>query len=350
MDTSAEKIKVTLAVSQVPAAPNIDISIVIPVYNEEANLALLRGEIEKSMASSGLVYELILVNDGSRDRTGEIIAGFAREDSRIVAIEFWRNYGQTAAVSAGIEAARGRIIIPMDGDLQNDPNDIPRLIEKINEGHDVVSGWRRDRHDETHRVIASKVANKLISIIGGVPLHDLGCSLKAYRRDVIKGVRLYGEMHRFIPLYAVWQGGRVTELVVNHRARVHGVSNYNMTRTFKVILDLLVVRFLLGYMSKPIYVFGGCGLLSLLISSIALLAAVIFKLIPAGNAYHKDLSVTPLPLIGIGMFIVGVQLILMGLLAELQMRTYYESQNLRPYRVKNIVGGDRPAANQTGEQ
>jgi dolichol-phosphate mannosyltransferase len=324
----------------------IDISIIVPILNEASNLVQLRDEVEKAFAGLSMTYELIFVNDGSADQSQEILAGFAAADHRVIVIQFWRNFGQTAALSAGIEMARGRIIVPMDGDLQNDPADISNLIAKLEEGYDLVSGWRRDRHDSFDRILASRVANRLISFIGGVPLHDLGCTLKAYRREIIKGVRLYGDMQLFIAVYAAWQGGRVTELVVRHRPRVHGKSHYGMERTFKVILDLMVVRFLLGYLSKPIHVFGGCGLLCMAMSVVSTTAAIILKIIPAssrwGPIFHRNFTLTPLPIISVALFVVGVQLILMGLLAELQMRTYYESQNLKPYRIKEII--NNPAA------
>ena len=232
-------------------------------------------------------------------------------------------------MSAGIEAARGEVIVPMDGDLQNDPADIAKLLVQLDSGHEVVSGWRRDRQDkEFGRKLPSRIANWIISAISGVRLHDYGCSLKAYRRDVLRDVKLYGEMHRFIPIYASWQGARVTEMMVNHRARHAGRSKYGLSRTFKVVLDLMVVKFLASFATKPIYVFGGFGLVSFACAVIAFLWALYYKL-----AGLKDFVATPLPLVTVLFTLVGALSLLMGLLAELVIRTYYESQGKRPYLV-----------------
>ena len=254
-------------------------------------------------------------------------------------VHFRRNYGQTAAMSAGIDYARGAIIVPIDGDLQNDPADIPMLVNKLNEGYDVVSGWRKDRQDSRwSRTLPSRCANWLISRISGVRLNDYGCTLKAYRKDVIEGVRLYGEMHRFIPIYAAMQGGVITEVVVNHRARKFGSSKYGLNRIYKVLLDLMLVKFLLSYSAKPMYVFGGFGLLSLLASLIPIGMAVLFKLAPS-EAWQKDFVETPLPVVSSVMIFVGFLAILQGLLAEILMRTYFESQDKRPYVVRKTTGG-----------
>jgi len=305
------------------------ISVVIPLFNEEENVRALLDELFGELEKLGRTYEVICVDDGSRDRTFAELARIAAERPELRVIRFRLNFGQTAAMSAGIEAARGEVIVPMDGDLQNDPADIPRLLVQLDAGSDVVSGWRKNRQDkEFGRKIPSRIANRMISSISGVRLHDYGCSLKAYRRDVLHDVKLYGEMHRFIPIYASWQGARVTEMVVNHRKRRAGRSKYGLSRTFKVVLDLMVVKFLASFATKPIYVFGGFGLLSFSCAVAAFLWAVYYKI-----ADLKDFVETPLPLVTVMFTLVGVLSLLMGLLAELVIRTYYESQNKRPYLV-----------------
>ncbi|MBS2031305.1 MAG: glycosyltransferase family 2 protein [Deltaproteobacteria bacterium] len=324
----------------VPTLPAPDLSVVIPLFNEAENVRPLLQELFDVLdGMAGKASEVICVDDGSRDRTFAELTAFATHEPRLRVIRFRRNFGQTAAMSAGIEASRGAVIVPMDGDLQNDPADIPRLLATL-EGNgddstkfDVVSGWRKNRQDkEFGRKLPSQIANKLISRISGVRLHDYGCSLKAYRRDVLADVKLYGEMHRFIPIYASWQGARVTEQVVNHRARRAGVSKYGLGRTGKVVLDLLVVKFLASFTTKPIYVFGGFGLVSLLLSFLAFFGAVGLKL--TGT---RDFVATPLPLLGVMFMLAGMTSVLMGLLAELMVRTYYESQGKRPYLVAEQV-------------
>jgi glycosyltransferase involved in cell wall biosynthesis len=333
------------------AAP--DVSVVIPFFNEEDNVTPLLDELYDNLRSLGRPFEVIGVDDGSSDGTFARLGAFAARERSFRAIRFRRNFGQTAAMSAGIEAARGDVIVPMDGDLQNDPADIAALLTTLNGGsapaegggapprgarYDVVSGWRRNRQDrEFGRKLPSRIANCLISAVSGVTLHDYGCSLKAYRREVLQDVKLYGEMHRFIPIYASWQGARVTEMVVNHRARKAGRSRYGLSRTGKVILDLLVVKFLVSYSTKPIYLFGGFGFLSILASLGAFVAAIGFKIFSA-----KDLVETPLPLLGVTFALVGVLSLLMGLLAELLVRTYYESQGKRPYSIAEEL--NRPGA------
>jgi glycosyltransferase involved in cell wall biosynthesis len=316
----------------------VDISVVIPLFNEEENLPVLYARVREVLGRLNRSSELILVNDGSTDRTREIMDRLADADDCIVGISLARNFGQTAAMSAGIDISRGQSIVPLDGDLQNDPADIPRLLERLDEGYDVVSGWRRERHDPWPRVLSSRIANAIISAVGGVKLHDYGCSLKAYRRKVLEGVHLYGEMHRFIPLYAAWQGARVTEIPVQHHRRVGGRSKYGFERVLKVTLDLIVIKFLTACLSKPIYVFGGFGLVSMALSAVALLAALAFKLVPpdSPSGWHKDLVETPLPLFALGLFGLGVQMILIGLLAEMVMRTYYESQSKQAYVIRSI--------------
>jgi glycosyltransferase involved in cell wall biosynthesis len=312
-----------------------ELSVVIPLYNEEANVEPLLSELFAVLQGLGRTHEVVCVDDGSRDGTFARLAAIAAREPALRVIRFRLNFGQTAAMSAGIEAARGSVIVPMDGDLQNDPNDIGRLLATLEDGYDVVSGWRRDRQDkEFGRKLPSRVANRLISAISGVHLHDYGCSLKAYRRDVLRDVKLYGEMHRFIPIYASWQGARVTEIVVNHRARRAGKSKYGLNRTVKVLLDLLVVKFLASYATKPIYVFGGFGLLSWLCAACAVAWAVYYKV-----RGLKDFVQTPLPLLAVMFTLVGALSLLMGLLAELVIRTYYESQGKRPYLVAEELNG-----------
>lgn len=323
-----------------------DLSIVIPLFNEEENVDALLDELLVELKRLPKTFEVICVDDGSHDRTFARLKTYAESESRLRVIRFRLNFGQTAAMSAGIEAARGDVIVPMDGDLQNDPADIGRLLSQLDAGYDVVSGWRKDRKDtEFGRKLPSRLANRLISAISGVPLHDYGCSLKAYRRDVLQDVRLYGEMHRFIPIYASWQGAKVTELVVNHRARRAGASKYGLGRTLKVILDLMVVKFLASYSTKPIYVFGGFGMLSFLGALLAVSGALYFKL-----AGLKDFVQTPLPLLAVMFTLVGSLSLLMGLLAELVIRTYYESQGKRPYLIAEELGmkPSLPAAFRTG--
>ncbi len=311
--------------------PDIELSVVIPLYNEAGNLRPLHDELATALPKTGRSYEIILVNDGSRDDTEAILAELAAKDPTIHAINLRRNFGQTAAIMAGLDHARGAVIVPLDGDLQNDPEDIPGLLTKLDEGYDVVSGWRQNRQDEKGRSLLSRIANRFISMISGVHLHDYGCTLKAYRREVIEGVRLYGEMHRFVPIYATWQGGRVTEMPVNHRARTVGKSNYGFERIFKVMFDLMVVQFLMRYDTKPIYVFGLVGTLSILISFLGGLAALYLRVFEG-----TSLIQTPLPLLSALTFLTGVICILMGLMAELLVRVYYESQGKTTYLVKQV--------------
>ncbi len=311
----------------------LDLSVVIPLFNEEENVSPLYEELRAVLEKLGRTYEIVLVDDGSSDKTFEKLRAIAALDPHVVVLRFRRNFGQTAALSAGIERARGDVIVPMDGDLQNDPADIPKLLEKMEaDGFECVSGWRKNRQDSGTRVLPSKIANWLIGALSGVKIHDYGCTMKAYKREVIEGVRLYGEMHRFVPIYAHWQGARVTEMVTNHRARQFGKSKYGFNRILKVVLDLMVVKFLFQYLSKPIYIFGGFGLAALFASFVALAAAVYLKL-----AHLKDFVETPLLLFAGISALVGFQALLVGLLAEVLIRTYYESQGKRPYIVGQIL-------------
>lgn len=314
------------------------ISVTIPVYNEEGNLRPLCERLVPVLDSLGIPWEVVLVNDCSTDGTAAVLDALAAQDTRLKVIHFRRNAGQTAAMMAGFEHARGDIIVPMDADLQNDPRDIPLLLEKLDEGFDVCSGWRKDRHDHSlRRILPSRIANWLISKVSGVHLHDYGCSLKAYRRDVIKGVRLYGEMHRFIPIYAYWLGAKVTEVPVRHHPRFAGKSAYGLERIFKVLLDLVVVKFLDRYAQKPIYVFGGFGLLNFLVSLVAGLWAVYLKFW-AGTSFIQ----TPLPLLVVMAAITGVMCVLLGLVAEMVTRNWHESRHKETYIVgetRNLEGG-----------
>ena len=311
-----------------------ELSLFLPVLDEEENLRPMHAKIREALNSLGKTAEVIYVDDGSTDNSLEILREIAAGDESVRVISLRRNYGQTAAMSAGIDAAKGNILIPMDADLQNDPADIARLLEKLNEGYDVVSGWRKNRQDKlVSRKIPSKIANRIISWIGGVHLHDYGCSLKAYRRDVLQDVRLYGEMHRFIPIYASWSGARVTEIPVEHHARTMGKSKYGISRTVKVVFDLMTIKFMAEYHTKPIYVFGTFGLIALLLSIIAGITAFVLKF-----GYGVSFISTPLPLLTIVMLAISVQFILMGLLAEMLVRTYHESQDKTIYAVREKIG------------
>ena len=311
-----------------------EVSVFLPVYNEEPNLRPLHAKLDAALKSLGRSAEIVYVDDGSNDGSLNILREIAAMDSRVRVVALRRNYGQTAAMAAGIDAARGKVLIPMDADLQNDPADIERLLNKLDEGYDVVSGWRKNRKDKmVTRKIPSMIANRLISWIGGVPLHDYGCSLKAYRRESLQDVRLYGEMHRFIPIYASWAGARVTEIPVEHHARTMGKSKYGLSRTLKVVFDLMTIKFMASYQTKPIYVFGSFGMLAFAISLLSGLYALFLKVI------HKaDFVQTPLPVLCIVIFAVGVQFLLMGLLAEMLVRTYHESQAKAIYAVRERLG------------
>ena len=316
---------------------NPELSLFLPVLDEEENLRPMHARIAEALNQLGKTAEVIYVDDGSTDKSLEILREIAANDARVRVVSLRRNYGQTAAMSAGIDAARGEILIPMDADLQNDPKDISRLLDKLNEGYDVVSGWRKNRQDAlVSRKIPSQIANRIISFIGGVPLHDYGCSLKAYRRDVIQDVKLYGEMHRFIPIYAAWAGARVTEIPVEHHARTMGKSKYGISRTLKVVFDLITIKFMASYQTKPLYVFGTFGFLAFLLSIIAGIWALFLKIFE-GTSF----ILTPLPIITVVMLAIAVQFFLMGLLAELLVRTYHESQDKAIYTVREKIGFDK---------
>lgn len=308
------------------------ISITISVYNEEDNLYILYDQLIQTLSGMDCEFEIIFVNDGSTDASAAKLNELSEKDTNVKVIHFTRNFGQTAAMMAGFDHAIGDIIIPIDADLQNDPEDIPRLIAKLREGYDVCSGWRKDRKDSPiKKVFVSKLANLLISKISGVRLKDYGCTLKAYRKDVIKGVKLYGEMHRFIPVYASWEGAKITEIPVKHHPRIHGKSKYGLERTFKVILDLIVITFLDNYAKKPIYVFGGAGFICLLLSIGSFSYATWLKLF--NNISYIQ---TPLPVLSTMTMLASFMCILMGLLAEMIMRTYYETQQKSIYLIREV--------------
>jgi dolichol-phosphate mannosyltransferase len=326
---------------------NPKLSIFLPVYNEEENLERLHEKLVAAMAEFGQSFEAIYVDDGSTDRSLELLKKFAASDRRVRVISFRRNYGQTAAMAAGIDAARGEVLIPMDADLQNDPADIKRLLAKLDEGYDVVSGWRKDRRDPfLTRVLPSKLANGMISKISGVELHDYGCSLKAYRREALKDVQLYGEMHRFIPIYASWAGARVTEIPVAHYPRTAGKSKYGLSRTIKVVFDLVTIKFMASYMTKPLYVFGWAGMLAFAISFFSALFAFLMKY--ASWPKHADFIQTPLPVLAMVMLVLGIQLFLMGLIAEMLVRTYHESQGKLIYAIKTKINFEEEQQKQPG--
>jgi glycosyltransferase involved in cell wall biosynthesis len=314
----------------------VDLSVVIPVYNEEDNLDELQSELDAALDALNIRYEIVYVNDGSRDNSVDKLLEIANlHPDTVTFVDLRRNFGQTAAMAAGIDHSTGGIVVLMDADRQNDPADIGMLLDKLDEGYDVVSGWRYDRHDKFFtRRVPSMIANRLISWVTGVRLHDYGCSLKAYRREVVDEIQLYGEMHRFIPVYAEAAGARITEVKVNHRPRVHGQSSYGLERSFKVVMDLITIRFLLSYHSKPMYLFGGVGIFLMTLSAITLLIAFLNKWIRG-----IFLIQTPLPQMSSMFFVVGIQSILMGLVAELLVRTYYESQGKTIYVVRRVVRG-----------
>ncbi len=308
-------------------------SVVIPVYNEEESIKILIPQLKTVLDHQKEAYEVIFVDDGSTDQTSSIITAEAKKFPEIKLIILRRNFGQTAALSAGFDAAVGDVIIPMDGDLQNDPEDIPQLLKKIEEGYDVVSGWRVNRQDMFFsRRLPSNLANKLISLTTNVHLHDYGCTLKAYKREVLQSIELYGEMHRFIPALASLVGVRVTEIPVNHRARTHGISKYGISRTIRVILDLITVKFLLSYSTKPIQIFGLLGLISIF-GSFGLLVGIVYARI-----WHDFLLANnSLFLLAVLFFMLGVQFIAMGLLGEIIMRTYHEAQGKPIYVIAETM-------------
>jgi len=319
--------------NKVQMAP--ELSIIIPVFNEKDSIGPLVSELQEVLPSLNCEYEILLVDDGSRDGTSELLEQVALQHPEFKYIGFKRNFGQTAAMLAGIDYAKGEYIIAMDSDLQNDPHDIPALLRKAEEGYDIVSGWRKNRKDKFLRSFCSRIANRLLSRFLHVPLHDYGCTLKVYRLDVLEGVRLYGEMHRFLPAIANWAGARVTEVVVNHRARQFGRSKYNLKRIRAVFLDLIAMKFFTNYIQRPIRVFGRLSLWVMTLATLSGFKAVFDKIV-----FQQDITNTPYLIISIFLYIVSLQLMAFGLLCEVQIRTYFESQGKKTYRVSKQVNID----------
>jgi glycosyltransferase involved in cell wall biosynthesis len=315
-----------------------ELSVVVPIHNEALNLEALYREVSSTLDGWGRPWELILVDDGSTDQSFEIMSRLHGADPRVVVVQFRRNFGQTAAFAAGFAQARGRLIVTSDGDLQNDPRDIPAMVERLErEGCDIVCGWRKDRKDTfINRRLPSMIANRLISWATGVQLHDYGCSLKVFRAEVVKPLRLYGEMHRFLPALASEMGVKIAEQVVNHRPRIHGTTKYGISRTVRVMLDLMTVKFLLSYATRPLHVFGLAGLVS------GAVGFVICAWLTYGRLFGDvSLSNKPLLLLGISLIITGLQFVTFGLLAEMQVRTYHESQSKPVYVIRTVLGSDK---------
>ncbi len=312
------------------------LSIVIPVYNEEESLPFLRQALDRALAEVTYAWQVVLVDDGSRDGSLTVLESFVQQDpAHYLVVALRRNFGQTAAIAAGIDHAAGEVIVLMDADMQNDPADIPMMLEKIDEGYDVVSGWRFKRQDTfLTRTLPSRLANGLISRVTGVHLHDYGCTLKAYRREVLTGFRLYGEMHRFIPAYAGYVGARIIEVPVRHHPRRYGKAKYGLERTLKVVLDLFTVKFLISYSHKPGYLFGGVGIGLMLFSSLILLFLIVRRL-----WVGVEVLTSPFFSTSIMLMIMGFQSMLMGLIAELLARTYHEAQSKPTYTLRRVIGG-----------
>jgi len=309
------------------------ISIIIPVFNESESIAYLLEEVKSVMEVNELNYELIVVNDGSEDNTHAVLVELTKNIKELLVISLRKNYGQTAAMAAGFDISRGDIVITLDGDLQNDPNDIPKLISEINTGYDLICGWRFDRKDKLiNRRIPSKIANKLIAKVTGLKLHDYGCSLKAFTKEIIDDVKLYGELHRFLPILASIEGARIKEVKVNHRSRKYGSSKYGIDRTFRVLMDLLTVWFMTRFLTRPMYGFGFVGIISILISLLMSSYLLIEKIL------GQDIGNRPMLMFALILGVAGVQLFSFGLLSELLIRTYHESQKRPIYRVRTIQG------------
>ena len=318
----------------IASAVNPELSIVVPLYNEEESLPLLVERLLQVLRQLGRPFELVLVDDGSSDATAAVLRRLASGTPELVAVLLRRNYGQTPAMAAGFDASRGAVIITLDGDLQNDPADIPLLLEQLEQGYDLVSGWRHQRQDHAvSRLLPSMVANRLIARVTGVRLHDYGCSLKAYRRELVEDMNLYGELHRFLPALAFIEGARIGEVKVNHAARRFGKSKYGIDRTFRVLMDLLTVWFMKRFLTRPMYVFGLGGLSAIMLGSCLSVYLLLLKL---GGT---EIGQRPLLLLAVLALITGVQLFCFGLLAELQMRTYHESQGRPIYRVRETLRG-----------
>ncbi|GAG70371.1 unnamed protein product [marine sediment metagenome] len=311
----------------------IDLSIVIPIYNERESVDRLYKELDKSLLKLGIDYEVIFIDDGSVDGTYNKLLEIHKKNSSYKIIRFRRNFGQTAAISAGFNYSKGDAIITLDADLQNDPQDIPVMLNKLNEGYDIVSGWRKNRKDKAiTRRFPSVIANKIISKLTGVYLHDYGCTLKAYKREVVKNIELYGEMHRYIPAVASWMGVKVAEIPVTHHSRKFGKSKYGISRTIRVILDIITIKFLLSYSQRPIQIFGLVGLFSSTVGFIITAYLIIMRIF-----FNQGLADRPLFILSIFMIFIGIQLITMGLLAEITMRIYHEAQEKPTYVIKDII-------------
>jgi glycosyltransferase involved in cell wall biosynthesis len=322
----------------------MDISVVIPVYNEAEGLPSLFASLRDALDPMPQSAEVIFVDDGSSDASADVLESLVTGDLRFVVVRLRRNYGQTAAMMAGFQHATGEVIIPMDADGQNDPHDIPHLLDKLAEGYDVVSGWRRDREDKAlSRVLPSRIANALISRVLGVKLHDYGCTMKAYRRDVIEDVRLYGEMHRFIPIYAAWEGARVTELPVRHHARHFGKSKYGLGRVLRVLLDLFTLVFIDRALDRPMQFFGKVGVGAFVLSIVVFLWALGLRFFA-----HTSLIQTPLPLLAATIGLSGILFLLLGIIAEINTRTYFEARGKAPYKIRSITSHADAVAPVTG--
>lgn len=311
----------------------VELSVIIPVHNERENLPLLHGELSTALAPLPIDYELVFVDDGSYDGSESVLEQLADEDSHVVVVQFRRNYGQTAAMQAGLEAATGDVLVTIDGDLQNDPADIPAMLTAIDEGYDLVHGWRRKRQDKwLSRRLPSVLANRLISRVTGFPIHDLGCTLKAIRREIADELELYGEMHRFIPILAHARGARCLEIVTHHRPRQFGETKYGISRTFRVLLDLLTVKFMLDYFDRPMRLFGRFGMASLVASATCGLAAIAMKIVSG-----TDMTGNPLLLCSVLCAILGTQFFSLGLLGEISTRLYYSRNDKRPFAVRRVL-------------
>lgn len=343
-DSTLRDVAVLAADHPAGASTRIDISVVIPLFNEEESIPRLYETLTRALETYGRSYEIVIVDDGSTDGSFPLLRQLAREDQRLTIVRLRRNFGQTAAFAAGFARARGEVIVTMDADLQNDPRDIPSLMEKIDAGYDIVSGWRKHRQDRLlDRKLPSWIANRLISNVTDVRLHDYGCSLKAYRREVLQHVRLYGELHRFIPALASQVGGSVAEVPVNHHARRYGRSKYGLSRTIRVVLDLITVWFLSAYATRPLHVFGTVGLVA---SGLGMLIGLYLTFVKF--FYSQNIGDRPLLMLAVLLVMVGVQLITMGLLGEMIIRTYHESQNKPIYYVKEVINGKEQAEGPPG--
>lgn len=314
-----------------------DVSLIVPVYNEVDNIQPLYDQLASVMDSLGRTVELVIVDDGSTDGTTQQLKRLAAIDSRLTIVEFRRNYGQTAAMQAGFEHASGNVLVTLDGDLQNDPADIPKMLEKLDEGYDLVHGWRRHRQDTfINRKLPSLLANRLISRVTHFPIHDLGCTLKAIRREIADELELYGEMHRFIPILAHWRGAKCAEIETHHRPRIHGTTKYGISRTVRVLLDLLTVKYMLDYYASPMKLFGRIGL-ALMAAGFLALSAVLGMKVLAGY----DMTGNPLLLLGVMLSLMSIQALTLGLMSEALTRIYYSREHRRPFAVREVINGKR---------